>query len=147
MLFCGCCLAFVSLALQMHVCPYFEPESNLLKACAEGVLFLTFLISFILRVMPGIETYEPWGHEAYGWVLVGAFSLYLITAVSLTAKQIAGRRRFRAQLLEGLGSFDEDEGGEALAALTRVVGQSNQSQEGNNVVVDSRFTVGGRDDE
>ena len=122
--FCGCCLAFLSLGLQLHVAPYLEPESNLLKACAEGVLFLAFLISFILRVMPGIEAYEPWHAEAYGWVLVGALALFVVTAIVLTTKQIVARRRFHGDMLAGISDI---EGEDALGALTR--GNSSQSAE------------------
>lgn len=140
--FCGCCLALVSLSLQLHVAPYAEAESNFLKASAEAVLFLTFLVSFILRVMPGIESYEPaWAHaEAYGWVLVGSIALFVATAIGLTVKQVLARRRFRGGLLEGFGDI---EGENTLGELTR--GNSESAQLGVRDAAEaeaSGFTVG-----
>ena len=36
------------------------------EGIAEAVLFLTFPISFILRVLPRIEIYEPLDADTYG---------------------------------------------------------------------------------
>ena len=44
----GCCIAFCSFGVHVRLLPYRDPEANVLKVCAEAVLFLTFLISFIL---------------------------------------------------------------------------------------------------
>ena len=52
---CGCCVAVSSLAMQLQLAPYREPEANLLKALVDGQIFLTFLISFILRVLAADE--------------------------------------------------------------------------------------------
>ena len=51
----GCCISFASFGVHVRLLPYRESEANVLKVCAEGVLFLTFLISFILRVLPRVE--------------------------------------------------------------------------------------------
>jgi hypothetical protein len=51
--FCGSAIAFVSFGVQQWLRPYREPESNVLKALVDTQLFLTFLISFILKVLPG----------------------------------------------------------------------------------------------
>ena len=64
--FCGCALAFVSSGLQLRLLPYREPEANVLKTLVDGQLFLTFLMSFILRVLPHIDSSEPFGKELYG---------------------------------------------------------------------------------
>jgi hypothetical protein len=82
--FCGCMLSFGSCAVQIQVAPYAEPASNLLKTLVEAQIFITFLISFILRVLPSIAAAEPLEAVAYGWVLVLSLSGLLATAVSLT---------------------------------------------------------------
>ena len=96
----GCCLAFGSFGLQVRLLPYRERSANVLKTAAELVLFLTFLISFILRVLPRIEAYEPLTADTYGWVLVAAFGSFVALAVGLTAKQNWERRRFRSGLAD-----------------------------------------------
>ena len=108
----GCCLAFASFGLQVRLMPYRERSANVLKTAAELVLFLTFLISFILRVLPRIEAYEPLAADTYGWVLVAAFASFVALAVGLTAKQNWERRRFRSGLADFAGgSFSEGGGG------------------------------------
>ena len=108
----GCCLAFGSFGLQVRLMPYRERSANVLKTAAELVLFLTFLISFILRVLPRIEAYEPLTADTYGWVLVAAFGSFVALAVGLTAKQNWERRRFRSGLADFAGgSFTETGGG------------------------------------
>jgi hypothetical protein len=77
------------------VAPYSEPTSNLLKALVEAQIFLTFLISFILRVLPKIASSEPVEAVTYGWVLVWTLSGLLVTAVGLTTRQIWLRHRGR----------------------------------------------------
>ena len=95
-------LAFGACAAQIKVAPYREPASNLLKALVEAQIFITFLISFILRVLPSIRAAEPWDDLAYGWVLVTTLSSLLVTAVGLTAHQIWRRHRGRRHA-EGAG--------------------------------------------
>ena len=111
--FCGCVLAFGSCAAQIKVAPYAEPASNLLKSLVEGQIFVTFLISFILRVLPTIRSSEPVSAVAYGWVLVVTLSGLLVTSVGLTAHQIWRRHRERRH-----GSAGEGEGGEVVLELS-----------------------------
>jgi membrane protein YdbS with pleckstrin-like domain/nitrate reductase NapE component len=87
--FCGCGIAFTSFGLQQWLQPYREWESNVLKACVDTQLFLTFLISFILRVLPQMEmdTAEPLQEADYGWLLVGSLVLLLIAFVGLTISE------------------------------------------------------------
>ena len=86
--------------MQFYVRPYKEPESNVLKALVEAQIFLTFLISFILRVLPRIVSYEPFGAQFYGFLLVGSLSGIFLAAIILTAHQIRRRRRFRVSLMD-----------------------------------------------
>ena len=73
---------------------------------------MTFLISFILRVLPTIRSSEPVSAVAYGWVLVVTLSGLLVTSVGLTAHQIWRRHR-------GSGSAkDGGEGGELVLELS-----------------------------
>ena len=83
--FCGCALAFVSSGLQLRLLPYREPEANVLKTLVDGQLFLTFLLSFLLRVLPRLQltTYEPLGAEFYGWTLLLSVGGLLVAAVVL----------------------------------------------------------------
>jgi hypothetical protein len=111
----GCLLAFASFGLQVRLLPYREPEANLLKCCTESVLFMTFLISFILRVLPRVEMYEPFQSDDYGWLLVGTFLAVALLAVGLAVRQVWQHWRFRKQLLSH-ATADE---GLAMGALTR----------------------------
>ena len=81
--FCGCALAFVSSGMQLRLLPYREPEANVLKTLVDGQLFLTFLLSFLLRVLPRLQltTYEPLGAEFYGWTLLLSVGGLLVAAV------------------------------------------------------------------
>ena len=76
-----------------------EFEANILKSCAESILFLTFLISFILRVLPRVEAYEPLHSQDYGWILVCAFVAFLTLGVGLSWRQVMQHRRFRSDLV------------------------------------------------
>ena len=106
--FCGCALSFGSCCLQIHVAPYSERSANLLKALVDAQIFVTFLVSFILRVLPQIGSSEPVKAATYGWVVVFTLSGLLVTAVRLTAHQIWQRHRGRR-----VGSAGDDgEGGE-----------------------------------
>jgi hypothetical protein len=70
--FCGCGLAFVMSGLQLRLQPYSEIEANILKTLVDAQLFLTFLLSFLLRVLPRLQLqeYEPLSAEFYGWMLL-----------------------------------------------------------------------------
>ena len=115
--FCGCVLAFGSCAAQIKVAPYTEPTSNLLKALVEAQIFVTFLISFILRVLPQIASSEPVDAHAYGWVLVGTLSSLLVMAVGLTARQVWWRHRKVRRVSDSGG-----EGGQVVLELSEGLG-------------------------
>ena len=91
--FCGCALAFVSSGLQLRLLPYREPEANVLKTLVDGQLFLTFLLSFLLRVLPRLQltTYEPLGAEFYGWTLLLSVRGLLVAAI-LLSRWLAARK-------------------------------------------------------
>ena len=117
--FCGCVLSFGSCAAQIKVAPYSEPSSNLLKALVEAQIFVTFLISFILRVLPKIASSEPVEADAYGWVLVWTLSGLLVTAVGLTGHQIWLRHRGWWGSSGSTGEGEEPgEGGEVVLELS-----------------------------
>ena len=97
--------------------PYSEPTSNLLKALVEAQIFLTFLISFILRVLPKIASSEPVEAVTYGWVLVWTLSGLLVTAVGLTTRQIWLRHRGRWGSSESARESG-DAGGEVVLELS-----------------------------
>ena len=70
-------------------------------------LFLTFLVSFILRVMPQINTSEPFAAEFYGWLLLCSMGALLLGAVVLTTHQVRRRGKFRTEmLLNANGNLD-----------------------------------------
>jgi hypothetical protein len=112
--FLGSLIAFASFGVQQYVLPYREEESNALKGLVDTQLFLTFLISFILRVLPEIHSDEPFGVAFYGWLLVVSMVSLVCAAVVLTMRRVRRRRKFRERLLEvpsGMGavSFMEPE--------------------------------------
>ena len=113
--FFGCCISFVSFGVQLRFRPFREPEANALKALVDAQIFLTFLISFILRVLldATISSAEPLQADVYGWLLLGSMVMVLISGVCLTASQIRRRRKFRGGLLgDGVmsaGGFAMDE--------------------------------------
>ena len=81
----------------------------------EGQIFVTFLISFILRVLPQIESSEPLTALTYGWVLVVTLSALIVTAVGLSAHQV-WRRRSGRRTSEEVGGEVMLELGEGLVA-------------------------------
>ena len=95
----GCVLAFVSFGAQQGLRPYREPETNVLKALVDTQLFLTFLVSFILRVLPEIYSTEPFDKDVYGWLLLVSMAGLLVSAFALTVVQVRRRLRFKADLL------------------------------------------------
>jgi hypothetical protein len=115
----GCCISFASFGVHVRVLPYREAEANVLKVCAEVVLFLTFLISFILRVLPRVEMYEPVGAEAYGYLLVSAFGAFAVLFFGLAARQTYRRHHFQQGLLAFAPGFESESGGHELSILTR----------------------------
>ena len=107
--FCGCVVAYLSFGLQQRLQPYRERESNALKSLAETQLFLTFLISFILRVLPVIDSSEPVGEAFYGWVLLSSMGLLLSATVGLTAVQVRRHSRIGAGDRELLAAGTADQ--------------------------------------
>jgi hypothetical protein len=106
--FCGCAISFASFGVQQWLRPYREHESNVLKALVDTQLFLTFLISFILRVLPEINSSEPFGKEFYGYLLLSTMVGLVGCAIGLTFVQVRRRRYFKEGLLaneEALGSL------------------------------------------
>ena len=100
--FCGSSIAFVSFGIQQWLQPYRELESNLLKALVDAQIFLTFLISFIIRVLPHLNSSEPFDSAAYGWMLLGSMIVLLCGALWLMALQIRRRARFTARLSDNM---------------------------------------------
>eukprot|EP01046_Picozoa_sp_COSAG06_P040051 COSAG06_NODE_4805_length_3940_cov_25.637594_2_plen_845_part_00 len=115
----GCGIAFASFGLQQWLRPYRELTSNVLKALVDTQLFLMFLMSFILRVLPHIDSSEPFDKEVYGWVLLCSMVALLCCAVGLTVVQIHRRHRFKARLLEKgqLGALDLTRSSSSQGAL------------------------------
>lgn len=114
----GCCLAVTSFGFHIWLLPYQEPQANVLKVAAEAVLFLTFLISFVLRVLPRINSYEPLQSEHYGWVLVAVYVAFVALAVGVTFRQVQRRHAFRRQLSAFFTSTVEEEGNTDGNAVT-----------------------------
>jgi hypothetical protein len=96
----GCSISLMFYGVHQRVQPYVKPEANVLKALVEGQIFLTFLISFILRVK-NIET-ERLGPSFYGIVLMVSLTLVVLAAVALAAAPVWRKLRFRSRLLEGV---------------------------------------------
>ena len=99
----GCCLSFVSLGAQCFFNPYVEPSSNFLKACAETVLFLTFLIGFVVRVhSPQARMLEPCGsgcNALYGWLLISSYLGFIVLAGAISIVEVRRKRKFQDRLL------------------------------------------------
>lgn len=71
--FAGSCIAFAFFAIQVTTWPYTEKADNLLKAVAEGQLFLTLLLSIVLRTANDALVADALGEDDYGAILVVAF--------------------------------------------------------------------------
>jgi hypothetical protein len=99
---CGCSVAVASLALQLILLPYRDPEANMLKALVDVQIFLTFLISFILRVFTAdddeFDLYEPYQATDYGYLLLGSMAAVAVTGLALTAYQARRRNQFRGRV-------------------------------------------------
>ena len=62
---------------------------------------MTFIIAFILRVLPDLSTSEPFDADLYGLVLLVSILLLLLVAMpALTAIQIYRKYRFRSRLVD-----------------------------------------------
>eukprot|EP01048_Picozoa_sp_COSAG05_P007703 COSAG05_NODE_551_length_8736_cov_5.409401_1_plen_1202_part_00 len=98
--FFGCWLAFLSFGFQLYIQPYREPESNLLKTLVDAQIFLTFLVSFILRVFPYITDLDPALPKSfYGLILLISVILLVLATAGLTVKQIRRHRSFRRRIV------------------------------------------------
>ena len=88
----------------------------------DAQIFLTFLISFILRVLNDdtIRAAEPLKAEFYGWVLLSSMALLLLAGIALTAAQVRRRRKFRQGLAMDAGLMGVVSG--AMGALGGAVG-------------------------
>jgi Leucine-rich repeat (LRR) protein len=101
---CGTAVAVGSFAIQLLLWPYRQTESNLLKAAVDIQIFLTFLISFILRALGaggsggGLAAYEPLQTEFYGWLLLASIAAVVVLAVILTSWQWMTNRRWKASM-------------------------------------------------
>ena len=97
--FFGCIISFASFGMQLWLRPYREPEANTLKMLVDTQIFLTFLLSFILRVLPSddVASLEPLQPVFYGWVLALSLLVLCVAALALTVAQI--QRRWRLGLL------------------------------------------------
>ena len=106
--FCGSAVAFASFGLQQSLRPYNEHESNVLKALVDTQPFLTFLISFILRVLH-LEVDnghgEPFSALFYGWLLVLSMVVLMVAAFVLTVAQMRRRQRCNASLPNEAGEL------------------------------------------
>ena len=136
--FCGSAIAFASFGVQQWLRPYREHESNVLKALVDTQLFLTFLISFILRVLPKINSDEPVGALFYGWLLLCSMGLLAAAAIGLTVMQVRRRMHFKARLLD-----DTHE----LGALTRSSTVIDAALGHRGDLSDPASSTGGHDDD
>eukprot|EP01050_Picozoa_sp_SAG11_P006736 SAG11_NODE_536_length_8674_cov_6.314985_5_plen_465_part_00 len=116
----GTTLAVGSFGLQLSLTPYQRFESNLLKVAVDLEIFLTFLLSFVLRSLDatptssgvlGLAAYEPsftqdtsfeGGPSAfYGWILVSSLLFVLISAFLLIVIQLVNHHRWLAATARG----------------------------------------------
>lgn len=103
----GCTMAFVAFGLTMKLQPYKEPEANVLKALVDFQIFLSFLCSFILRVLAAVSTFESLGKAFYGDVLVTSFVVVLVAAAFLVAHQVHRHRQLlKASMSESLSGIN-----------------------------------------
>jgi hypothetical protein len=71
--FVGACIACAFLAVQLKFWPYNEHTDNVLKAVAEGQLFITLLLSIVLRFSEEELDDDALDADQYGTILVVAF--------------------------------------------------------------------------
>ena len=108
----SCGSPFVAFAMQMHVKPYKEPEANILKALVDFQIFISFLCSFILRILARVsENFESLGAAFYGFVLVASFVSVLVVATLLVSRQVYRNRQvLRESLRLSLNDVDSPMG-------------------------------------
>jgi hypothetical protein len=71
--FVGACIAFAFFAVQLTFMPYADITDNVLKAVAEAQLFLTLLLSIVLRFSEEELKNDALNEDQYGTVLVVTF--------------------------------------------------------------------------
>jgi len=107
----GITVAFFSFGLQLSLSPYRHAESNLLKAAVDAQLFIAFLLSFILRVLDRLNTYEPLNTEDFGKILIGSICCLLLAFLGLTGSQVYRHKAFRSGLVDAASmGFQHGEG-------------------------------------
>ena len=131
-IFVGCIFSSISIGVQLYIQPYQEPEANILKAMVDAQIMLTFLISFMLRVLeeatPTMRSFEPAHAEFYGWLLLMSMAALVVGACGLTLAQVFRRMRFRSSLTKvgrlssGFGMMGDD--GANVGLESWVQGQS-----------------------
>lgn len=100
-IFFGCVTSSLAIGLQLYLQPYRETEANTLKTFVDAHILLTFLVSFMLRVLndDDIRSFEPLAASFYGWIIIVSMTVVGVAGVGLTARQIHRHRRFRSELL------------------------------------------------
>ena len=84
--FVGTCVAFAFMVIQVTTWPYLERGDNLLKAVSEAQLFLTLLLSIVLRTSNAALFTDALGENDYGAILVAAFFAAPSVALVLYAR-------------------------------------------------------------
>ena len=101
--FGGCCVAFVFFAVQTRCWPYSNSGDNWLKCVAEAQLFLTLLISIILRTELVKDLLTP---DGYGTILVVVFFSSPSVATFIVLRQICRHVRHgtgKSYLMDQIG--------------------------------------------
>jgi hypothetical protein len=129
----GCGIAFCSFGMQMLLLPYREPEANVIKAVVDCQIFLTFLVSFVIRVYPAIESYDQFSVEFYGDLLIGTIAIAIVCSIGLTVAMVRRHREFSARLSNNL-SLD-------LMSSVQLRQADTDSQSDSDTLSESGFTV------
>jgi hypothetical protein len=83
--FLGCCVAVGSLVMQLHFRPYAHGSINHLKMLVDLQIFLTFLISLVLRTSdPGADAADT---EGYAWALLASIVAVACVGVAMLVRQ------------------------------------------------------------
>eukprot|EP01051_Picozoa_sp_SAG22_P006365 SAG22_NODE_413_length_10849_cov_6.078977_7_plen_1231_part_00 len=88
--FVGAVISFAFFAVQVACRPYAQASENLIKAVAEAQLFLTLLLSIVLRVSEDELDKDAFDEDQYGTLLVVAFfSAPAVSAFIIARKAMA----------------------------------------------------------
>ena len=83
--FLGCCVAVGSLVMQLHFRPYAHGSINHLKMLVDLQIFLTFLISLVLRTSdPGADAADT---DGYAWALLASIVAVACVGVAMLVRQ------------------------------------------------------------